>query len=112
MRRAARAAFLVVLAAVATGSVVSSGSTIGLTPPWDKLAHLGAYFLLAFLAALGWPRWRGVALVGLPLVGLALEAAQTLSPARTFSWTDALANAAGIGLAVAATAILTRWLGR
>lgn len=75
----------------------------------DKLVHLAGYFILAMLAAMGWPRWRGAALIGLPLTGLALEVAQT-STGRGFEWMDVLSNAAGIGIAVALSAALTRRL--
>lgn len=94
------------------GSVLSErrmGFSMG---SWDKIVHFGAWFALAFFAALGWPKWRGLALVGLPLVGLALEVVQMMTPTRGFSWFDALANAAGIGIAVAVSAMLTRWLER
>ena len=112
MRNAARLAFLVMFAVIVVVSVLSErrlGFSIG---HWDKHVHFAGWFVLAFFAALGWPRWRGLALVGLPLVGLALEAAQTMTPARSFSWLDALANAAGIGIAVAISAVLTRWVER
>ncbi len=112
MRSAARFAFAVLLVIVAFGSVLS-GNSLGFTVgSWDKIIHFSGWFALAFFAALGWPAWRGLALVGLPLVGLALEVAQTITPTREFSWLDAFANAAGIGVAVAVSAMLTRWLDR
>lgn len=112
MRIAARLTFFVLLTVIVFGSLLSErrlGFTVG---DWDKIAHFGGWFALAFFAALGWPRWRGLALVGLPLVGLALEVAQTMTPARQFSWLDALTNAAGIGIAVSVSAVLTRWFDR
>ncbi len=113
MRNGARLVFLALLLGVVLVSVLSVRRLgFSVEPPYDKIAHLGMYFVLAFFAALGWPQWRGVALIGLPLVGLALEAAQTLTPAREFSWADVFANAAGIGLAVAVSAAITRWLDR
>ena len=111
-RRACRSLFLVALLTVALASLLPEGTVGAIPRPWDKVAHFGAWFLLAALAALGWPRWRGLALVGLPLAGLTMEAAQALTPAREFSWADALANAAGVGVAVTATAALTSWLDR
>ncbi len=106
-----RIGFYVALAGIAVGSLAPGDSlSFHLGGGSDKLVHLGGYFALALMAAMGWPRWRGVALVGLPLLGLALEMVQILDPMRMFSWADALANAIGIGMAVAASAALTRWL--
>lgn len=107
-----RIGFFVALVAVVAGSIVPNAWLSGSVPPNDKLTHMAGYFALAMLAAMGWPRLRGLALVGLPLLGLALEGAQTLTPARSFSWLDAGANAVGIGLAVAVSAVLTRWITR
>jgi len=112
MRIAARVAFFVLLATILVGSLMPEARLGFSFGSWDKIAHFGGWFALAFFAALGWPRWRGLALVGLPLVGLALEVAQTATPDRQFSWLDALANAAGIGIAVAISAGLTRWFDR
>ncbi len=108
---ACRVGFGLTLAVVVGGSLVPEGVVdIDLTGI-DKIVHLAAWFGLALLAALGWPRWRGLALIGLPLVGLALEVAQQ-GAGRDFDWLDALANAAGIGLAVALSAVITRLLAR
>jgi len=104
-----RIGFLVALLLIIGGSLAPEAWLTYDLADYDKLLHLAGYFALAMMAALGWPRWRGAALVGLPLVGLALEVAQT-SIGRNFDWKDALTNAAGIGVAVAASAALTRWL--
>jgi len=112
LRLACRIGFFIALVAVVAGSIVPGAWLGGPVLQNDKLTHMAGYFALAMLAAMGWPRLRGAALVGLPLLGLALEAVQTLTPARGFSWLDAGANAAGIGLAVAASAVLTRWITR
>lgn len=112
MRLVCRIGFFIALVAVIAGSLVPNPWLSGHVPQNDKFTHMAGYFALAMLAAMGWPRFRGLALVGLPLLGLALEAAQTLTPTRGFSWLDAGANAVGIGLAVAMSALLTRWITR
>ncbi len=109
--RACRIGFGLTLAVIVMGSLMPEGTVdINLTN-YDKIVHLAAWFGLALLAALGWSRWRGLALVGLPLIGLGVEVAQQ-SVGRDFEWADALANAAGVGLAVALSAVVTRWLAR
>ncbi len=77
----------------------------------DKVAHLVGYCALAMLAALGWPRWRGAILVGLPVFGFAMEVMQG-EVGRRFEWADALMNAVGIGIAVALATAVTRWMER
>jgi len=111
IRLVCRIGFFIALTGIIGGSLVPDAMTELRIADYDKVTHLAAYFALAMLAALGWPRWRGVALVSLPLIGLALEAGQSAT-GRNFEWTDALANAAGIGIAVAISAILTSWLSR
>ena len=106
-----RIAFLAALALLAGISLAPEGLLRIDLGGYDKQAHLAAYFVLAMFAALGWPAWRAAALIGLPLAGLALEAGQSAT-GRDFDWGDALANAAGIGLAVALSAALTRRLDR
>jgi hypothetical protein len=109
--RACRFGFALTLAVIVAGSLVPEGALDLDLTGIDKIVHLAAWFGLALLASLGWPRWRGLALVGLPLVGLGLEVAQQ-GAGRDFDWLDALANAAGIGLAVALSAVISRRLER
>lgn len=74
----------------------------------DKLLHFAAYLVLATLGVIGWPELRYRLPFGLILLGFALEVMQgTLVPGRHFDWFDALANAAGAGLVLAATTLLT-----
>ncbi len=64
----------------------------------DKLGHILAFVLLAFLTHASWPGkifgWRH----GLPLLmyGIALECLQYFVPGRYFSFLDMFADAAGI----------------
>lgn len=66
----------------------------------DKLGHVVAFLLLAFLVHASWPGlrfgWRQAsALLG---YGVALEIAQYFIPSRSFSVLDMLADSAGIAL--------------
>lgn len=66
----------------------------------DKLAHLAAYIVLAFLVDASWPE-RGFDLhkwTFLLVYGLVIELIQSQIPNRMFSIADLVANAAGIAL--------------
>lgn len=68
--------------------------------PHDALLHIGAFGLLALPLA-GWPATRDalpLAMLGLWLVGLAVELLQGLVPGRRFGADDLVYNAAGIVL--------------
>ena len=106
-----RIAFALALVVVAGASLVPDAMTDLKLADYDKSLHMAAYFALALLAAMGWPRWRVAALLGLPLVGLGVEVAQSAT-GRSFDWADALANAGGIGVAVALSFVFTRWMER
>jgi len=66
----------------------------------DKLGHVSAFFVLAFLTHASWPgfnfNWRQI----IPLLSyaLAIEITQYLIPNRYFSLMDFIADGAGIGL--------------
>jgi VanZ family protein len=64
----------------------------------DKLAHFGAFFVLALLADLAWPAqrigWRAIVL--LVLYGGAIEIAQHYVPNRSMSAADLVADASGV----------------
>lgn len=107
-----RLGFLAALLLICIGSLMPDTGWARPLADYDKALHFSGYFGLAILGALGWPRLRGVFLLGLPLLGLGLEVAQGYAPGREFDWADALTNGAGIGLAVALSAALTGWLGR
>ncbi len=73
---------------------------------WDKLNHALAYGVLAVSGGIGFKGWRSLLMVGIGLVvlGAGLELAQSLSPDRDGSITDALANFIGVAIGSAATA--------
>jgi VanZ family protein len=78
----------------------------------DKLGHVTAFFLLAFLTHASWPElkfsWRQViALLG---YGAAIEVAQYFIPNRYFSLLDMLADLAGIGLYMLLIPLIRRLL--
>lgn len=102
----ARIGFGVLLVLACLGSVAPDGVLPGGLEPYDKTLHFGGYFLLAIFGAVGWPRWRGGFLLGLPLLGLGLEMTQGYAPGREFDWADALVNGAGVGVAVALSAMV------
>lgn len=67
----------------------------------DKVYHGIAYFSLAMLLALGWPRWRLWAIWGLAfLFGAGIEVAQGMTPSRSFDVWDMAANGTGALLAL------------
>jgi len=111
LRLFSRVAFGIALIVVIGASLLPMAWMTDGWPGYDKVWHLTGYFALAILAAVGWPRWRGAALIGLPLVGLGLEVAQNAT-GRQFDWGDALTNAAGIGIAVALSTVVARLLDR
>jgi VanZ family protein len=81
---------------------------------WDKLNHVAAFAVLGLLARVAWPaqalqRWALLLAYG----GL-LELAQGLTPNRSAEWSDWLADALGLLLAVVLWAGWQRWqqLGR
>ncbi len=112
LRTLSRFAFAVALLVLVAGSVVSEKQIGFSVRGYDKIVHFAGYFALAILGALGWPKRRIFFLLALPLLGVVLEAMQTLTPDRQFSWQDAFANAAGIGLGVAFSVWFTRALER
>lgn len=72
--------------------------SLGNVPNMDKLAHFGAYAILASLSRLSWPKlWGGWIFLGLGLFGVGIEIAQqTMNLGRTGSLADTLANLLGL----------------
>jgi VanZ family protein len=66
----------------------------------DKFSHLLAYGALMYWWGMVRPDQRWVWAVALPLMGLALEWLQGLTPYRQMEWQDALANLGGVALAL------------
>lgn len=64
----------------------------------DKLLHVGAFVVLAWLADFGWPDADYWLPKALPLLGygMALELAQSGIAARAAEWGDLAADAAGL----------------
>jgi VanZ family protein len=80
-------------------------------PGADKVGHFLGFFAVALAARIALPRAAGAWLWGLLLVaGPVLEYLQhTVSPLRERSLGDALANVAGVLLALALSAGWRRW---
>lgn len=96
MKRLFRAASLAALALASWLSLTPRPPQLsGLPENSDKLAHFAMHFGLAFLLSLGWRMEiaRPVALGA----ALALEIGQLLSPGRTASLWDLVANLLGMG---------------
>ena len=62
----------------------------------DKLNHLLAYAVLMYWWGMLQPSHRTRWLLFLPLLGLALEGAQSAIPYRYFEWFDVVANLSGV----------------
>jgi VanZ family protein len=74
----------------------------------DKVLHGVAYFGLALLAVLSFPRRRAglIAAFAMVLIGIALEFAQQLSPGRTADLLDAAVNGLGVMIGAAVGSLL------
>lgn len=64
----------------------------------DKISHIFAFFVLAFLTDFSWPGsgWTPVKYIPLFGYGLFIEVIQALTPYRIFSTWDLLADALGL----------------
>jgi VanZ family protein len=83
----------------------------------DKIEHVVAYALLGLTGGLAFPTPKStiLLLVLLPMLGIALEVVQLLSPGRSSEVKDALANGAGATITLLPILIvrfgLARWRG-
>jgi VanZ family protein len=94
---AARAAFLVAVGLLASGSVLPAAYL----PPYslqDKLLHFLGYAIVGSLAmlAIRHPRRQLGGLLALTLLGVLLELAQQWVPGRAFELADMAANGCGV----------------
>jgi VanZ family protein len=107
--------WVLMIAAVVTGSLVPSDELPRmLFPGADKLQHMAGYATLSGYAVMLFAsrRGRGMAAVGLVLLGVLIEGAQSaLTTSRQADPMDMLANLLGVGLgqALAATGV-AGWL--
>lgn len=93
------------LAAVLLGMFVWGGNqpeAAGLiNPPWDKLAHLAWFAVLACLLLVGLgPRWMLAVAVFCLGVGLWDEWRQLSLPGRSAGWDDLLFDGLGVALGI------------
>ena len=107
--------WVLMIAAVVTGSLVPSDELPRmLFPGADKLQHMAGYATLSGYAVMLFAnrRGRGMAALGLVLLGVLIECAQSaLTTSRQADPMDMLANLIGVGLgqAFAATGV-AGWL--
>jgi len=66
--------------------------------PWEKLEHIIAFAVLAFVGALAFPRLRSAVLLAvlLPALGVGVEICQLIVPGRSADIDDAIANTIGV----------------
>lgn len=102
------ALWLLALAATIAGELLPGYSTpmrwVAATHISDKTLHFAAYLLLAFIPVFGFKLRRGLPLAfSMIFLGIALEFAQRLVPARSFEVADMVANTLGVvaGIALA-----------
>ncbi len=110
-----RIAWLICFVAVIAGSLLPADSApmraLDKLAIDDKVQHLLAYALLAFLPAIHERRRNLVVLLVMaPAMGVFLEFGQLYSPGRTFDVHDMLANAAGVAIGAAIGLALRRFL--
>jgi VanZ family protein len=93
------------------GSTEASAGLVA--SPWDKLAHIGVFALLAVALRLALPRVPLTVIIGIGLsVAVADELNQLWVPGRDPSWEDGVADMAGIALGLLVRPLLTRHLAR
>ena len=105
LRRVALVLFLIGIVVVAALSLAPAQALPALDVS-DKAEHAAAYAVLAFLGTVAVPRPHRLLVIGLALLGLALELGQLRVPGRSFDLLDAVANVVG----AATGAILARLL--
>jgi VanZ family protein len=92
------AAFWTAVIGIAVLALVP-GSTPLPTTGWDKSNHALAFFTLALLGSVCWPRSAVRVCIAIALYGGLIEVAQTLTPTRDGEWLDWFADMVGIALA-------------
>lgn len=95
------AAFWTAAAGIAV-LALAPASTPMPTTGWDKSNHALAFFTLALLGCVCWPRSAVRVCIAVALYGGLIEIAQTLTPTRDGEWLDWCADIIGVGLAALA----------
>lgn len=75
---------------------------------WDKAQHALGFAALAVLGWMAYPSAVPRVLVGLLLLGVAIECAQAMTTWRQGDWMDWLADATGIALGTSAMVLWAR----
>ncbi len=79
---------------------------------WDKAQHTLGFAALTVLGLLAYPLAVTRVLIGLLLLGVAIECAQAMTSWRQGDWMDWFADAFGIALGTGAMAVWARISGR
>jgi VanZ family protein len=103
----ARRAFAITALLVVAISLLP-GNDILDVGPWDKLEHIIAYAVLAFVGGWAFPGLRAAMLLAvlLPALGILVEICQLIVPGRTADIDDAVANTIGVALVLVPLFIL------
>jgi hypothetical protein len=95
----AKRAFMIT-ALLVIGISLLPGSDLLDIEPWEKIEHIIAYAVLAFVGTLAFPQLRSAVLLAvmLPVLGVAVEFCQLIVPGRQADIDDAVANTIGVAL--------------
>jgi VanZ family protein len=112
-RAAPRLGFCALVLTISVGSLLPQQDSVPLGH-LDKLAHVGAYALTAFVGALGAPSRRGWWVVASAMLGLGvlMELLQSYVPGRSASVGDLVADVVGLTAGIWLAAAFLRVLGR
>ncbi len=73
----------------------------GVVPHTDKAAHVVVFAVLGWMALVAWPHRLAAIALALGLYGPLIEMLQTLTPSRSASVADAVADWVGLALGLA-----------
>jgi len=89
-----------ITALLVIGISLLPGSDLLDIEPWEKITHIVAYAVLAYVGVLAFPQLRQTMMLAvmLPILGVAVEFCQLIVPGRQADIDDAIANTIGVAL--------------